>query len=282
MPQPWFKYKPFYILLFFLILSFLIMTFCGTSTAYRSFLESAILEVIRPFHKIASWAVNRVSQIWDGYIWLIGVRKENRKLKKRVVDLEAINERFREIEMENQRLKGLLDFRNTLPIAIISAQIIGKDATSWFQSMLLDKGTKDGVRVNYPVVIPEGLVGKVVKATFSTALVELITDKNSRVSAMIQKNRAKAILCGQSSPICTLEYLDRDADVQIGDYVISSGMGGIFPKGLMLGVVSKLEKKSYGLFQYAEVTPRVQFSMLEEVLILKTEVEAAIPKGLQD
>ena len=163
-----------------------------------------------------------------------------------------------------------------MPDVIISAQIIGKDATSWFRSILLDKGTKDGVKVNQPVVTHQGLVGKIVRTTPSTALVELITDKNSRVAALIQKNRAEAILYGQSSsPICVLEFLERDVDIQAGDYVISSGMGGIFPKGLILGIISKIGKKSYGLFQYAEVTPLVPFSMLEEVLILQTTEETS-------
>ncbi len=168
-----------------------------------------------------------------------------------------------------------MEFRKTLPNVIISAQIIGKDATSWFRSILLDKGTKDGVKVNQPVVTHQGLVGKIVRITPSTALVELITDKNSRVAALIQKNRAEAILYGQSSPVCVLEYLNRDVDIQAGDYVISSGMGGIFPKGLILGIISKVGKKSYGLFQYAEVTPLVPFSMLEEVLILQTTDETS-------
>jgi rod shape-determining protein MreC len=130
--------------------------------------------------------------------------------------------------------------------------------------------------VNQPVVTHQGLVGKVVRTTSSTAQVELITDKNSRVAALIQKNRAEAILCGQSSPICILEYLDRDVDIKVGDFVISSGMGGIFPKGHTIGIISKIGKKSYGLFQYAEVTPLVPFSMLEEVLILKTTESPSI------
>ena len=270
MLESWVKYKPLYTLLLFLILSLLIMTIFGRELDQRALIDRVILEILSPTHMLTNTLVRWVRNVWNGYICLVGVEKENRILKKKVAELEAINNHFLEIEKENERLKALLEFRKTLPDVIISAQIIGKDATSWFRSILLDKGTKDGVMVNQPVVTHQGLVGKVVRTTPSTAQVELITDKNSRVAALIQKNRAETILCGQSSPVCILEYLDRDVDIKVGDFVISSGMGGIFPKGLMLGIISKIGKKSYGLFQYAEVTPLVPFSMLEEVLILKT------------
>lgn len=276
MSQSWFKYNAFYTLIFFLVLSFLIMTFYGQCTGPGVLLDRIVLEIIEPFHIIATSTANWLKKTWDGYIRLVRVKEENLKLKKDIAELEAINRHSLEIEKENQRLKELLAFRKILSTAIISAQIIGKDVTSWFRSLILNKGTRDGVRINQPVVTHKGLVGKVIRTTPSTARVELITDKNSRVAAMIQKNRVEAILCGQSGPICIMEYLDRDADIQAGDYVISSGMGGIFPKGLMLGIVSKVEKKSYGLFQYAEITPQVPFSMLEEVLILKAHDETTI------
>lgn len=274
MLESWVKYKPFYTLLFFLIISLLIMTIYGRGLDQRSIIDRAILEILAPTHMVTTSVVRSIRKTWEGYLFLVAVQKENRILKKRVAELEAINNHFLEIDKENQRLKALLAFRKTIPNVIISAQIIGKDATSWFRSILLNKGIKDGVTVNQPVVTHQGLVGKVVRTSSSTAQVELITDKNSRVAALIQKNRAEAILYGQSTPIAVLEYLDRDVDIQLGDCVISSGMGGIFPKGLMLGIISKVGKKAYGLFQYAEVTPLVPFSMLEEVLILKTTDEA--------
>jgi len=282
----WVKYKSFYTLIFFLLLSFLIMTYYGRGLDQRAIIDRVILEILAPTHMLTTSIVHWVRDTWDGYICLVSVQQENNFLKQKVAELEAINNHFLEIEKENQRLKALLEFRKTLPNVIISAQIIGKDATSWFRSILLNKGENDGVIVNQPVVTHQGLVGKVVRTTPSTSQVELITDKNSRVAALIQKNRAESILCGQSSTVCVLEYLSRDIDIQAGDHVISSGMGGIFPKGLILGVISKIGKKSYGLFQYAEVTPLVSFSMLEEVLILKTVEEPPVfntsPKQMED
>jgi rod shape-determining protein MreC len=258
------------------------MTFYGRRLDQRVIVDRIVLEILSPVHVAANSMVNWIREIWEGYIMLVGLAKENKILKKKLAELEAINNHFLEIEKENQRLKNLLEFRKTLPNIIISAQIIGKDATSWFRSILLNKGTRDGVKVNHPVVTHQGLVGKVIRTTPSTSLVELITDKNSRVAALIQKNRAEAILYGKSSPICVLEYLDRDVDIQQGDYVISSGMGGIFPKGLTLGIISKVGKKSYGLFQYVEVTPLVPFSMLEEVLVLQTTEETSYQDSSED
>lgn len=271
MSQAWVKYKSFYTLLFFLLLSILFMTFLGRNIGERRLLDSVVIEIIAPFHRISNLSSKWINGIWKGYIWLVGAREENSRLKEKINELESLNRQLVEIELENHRLKALLGFRQRLPASIISAQIIGKDATSWFQSILLDKGLDDGVRVNQPVVTHRGLVGKVINATPHASQIELITDKNSRVAAMIQKNRAEAILYGHSSPVCTLEYLDRDVDTMVGDTVITSGMGGIFPKGLMLGVISKIDKQSYGLFQYAEVTLTVPFSKLEEVLVLSIE-----------
>lgn len=282
MTQSWLKYKSFYTLLFFLFLSLLFMTFLGRGAGERRLIDNIIVEIIAPFHSIADMTVNWLKGIWEGYIWLVGMREENEALKKRIDELESSNRHFFEIELENQRLKYLLEFREKLPASIISARLIGKDATSWFQSILLDKGSRDGVKINQPVVTHKGLVGKVVRTTNSTALIELITDKNSSVAAMIQKNRAEGILCGQSSPVCTLEYLDRDVDVETGDAVITSGTGGIFPKGLVLGVVSKVEKKSYGLFQYVEVSLMVPFSRLEEVLILSNNNGDISAEGISE
>lgn len=271
MSLTWVKNKPFFTLLSFLCISLFIMAFYGRGLDQRAMVDQVILEILSPFHRAANSLVDLIDRTWDGYVQLVGTKKENQRLKKRMAELESLNTLFQELGKENQRLKDLLEFRKDLPSEIISAQIIGKDTTSWFQSILLNKGADSGVKANQPVVTSKGLVGKVMRTTMSTALVELITDKNSRVAAMVQKNRTEAILRGQSSPICVMDYLDRDADIEVGDYVISSGMGGIFPKGLMLGIITKVERESYGLFQYAEVTPQVPFSMLEEVLILKTE-----------
>lgn len=280
--ESWAKYKSLYTLFFFLTLSFLIMTFYGRKLDQRLIIDRIVLEILSPAHVVTNSIANWISDILEGYIFLVGLAKENNILQKKLAELEAINNHFLEIEKENQRLKNLLEFRKTLPNVIISAQIIGKDATSWFRSILLNKGTRDGVKVNQPVVTHQGLVGKVVRITPSTALVELITDKNSRVAALIQKNRAEAILYGRSSPVCVMEYLDRDVDAQVGDYVVSSGMGGIFPKGLILGIISKVGKKPYGLFQYVEVTPLVPFSMLEEALILQTTDETSFQNSSED
>jgi len=203
----------------------------------------------------------------------VNTQKNNKLLREKIEELKALETKYIEMKLSNNRLTKLLEFKQHLSYPIIAAQIIGKDSTSWSQTILLDKGSRAGIKINQPVVTHQGLVGKVTRITPSSCLVQLITDKNSHVAAIIQKSRVEGILVGKSQNTCAIKYVERDADIEVGNKVITSGMGGIFPKGLMLGVIVHIDKKPYELFQYAEISPQVPFSRLEEVLILLKDHE---------
>ncbi|OGP66144.1 MAG: rod shape-determining protein MreC, partial [Deltaproteobacteria bacterium RBG_13_47_9] len=150
----------------------------------------------------------------------------------------------------------------------IGAEVIGQDPSSWFKSVTIDKGERDGVKQGMAVVSPIGIIGRILKTAPHYATVLLITDYNSAVDSIVQRTRAKAIVEGKGENRCQLKYLLRTEEVAIGDAVVTSGLGGNFPKGLMVGEVKKVDKKGHGVFQYAELVPSVDFAQLEEVFVI--------------
>ncbi|MDH3557772.1 MAG: rod shape-determining protein MreC, partial [Deltaproteobacteria bacterium] len=137
-----------------------------------------------------------------------------------------------------------------------------------FQTILIDKGRSDGVTQDMAVVSAEGLMGRVIGVSSHHAKVLLILDANSAVDALIQRSRVRGVLVGLGVDLCLLKYVQRNEDVQVGDQVISSGMGGVFPKGLLLGTVQEVVRGSSGLFQRVEVKPAANFNRLEEVMVV--------------
>ena len=151
---------------------------------------------------------------------------------------------------------------------VLAAEVIGKDPSPWFKTVTIDKGSADGVARGLPVVISEGIAGLVTDVTYSYAKVLLIIDQNSAVDALIQRSRARGVIKGGFSKRCFLKYVLRKYDIGIGDVVVSSGLDGVFPKGLRIGYVSSVVKQKAGIFQEITVMPYINFEKLEEVLIL--------------
>jgi rod shape-determining protein MreC len=176
---------------------------------------------------------------------------------------------MREMVLSHERLRKLLQFRETLSSTLVAAEVVGRDPSSWFKSFTINKGEKDGVRKGMAVISPEGVIGQILKTAPSHSVVLLVTDYNSAIDSIIQRTRAKAIVEGGGENRCQLKYLLRTEDVVAGDRVVTSGLGGNFPKGLMIGEIRKVDKKGHGIFQYAELVPSVDFTRLEEVLIIK-------------
>jgi len=198
-------------------------------------------------------------------------------LKQRIAELQAESHQMKEMVLDNERLRKLLQFREKISTSMVAAEVIGQDPTSWFKSVTLNKGEKDGVRKGMAVILPEGVVGQILKTSPRYATVLLITDYNSAVDAIVQRTRAKAIVEGKGENRCQLKYLLRTEEVTVGDIVVTSGLGGNFPKGLKVGEIRNVEKKGHGIFQYAELTPGVDLTKLEEVFII-TEAPPLPPK----
>ena len=263
------KHRPFSLLIFFISISFFLIIFQGSKGKRSNTVVETVMAVFSPLQKLTLNIARGTRCIWSDYIALVNVRQENRDLKNKIEILKNLNNEYIEAVQANKRLRKLLNFQKKIGELTISSEIIGKDSTNWCKNILLDKGSEDGISINMPVVTYNGVVGKIHEVTNHTAKVLLINDINSSIAVLIQRNRAEGILIGKGKDYCTIKYLRRDVEVKKGDRVITSGMGGVFPKGLIVGTVNKIQKKNYGLFQYAEVIPEANISKLEEVFIIE-------------
>ncbi|MFQ5482177.1 MAG: rod shape-determining protein MreC, partial [Nitrospinaceae bacterium] len=167
-----------------------------------------------------------------------------------------------------QRVGRLLDYQEREGIKTLVATIVGRDATQWVKAVYIDKGSRDGVRENLAVVTNAGVVGHVVQAGLTSSKVLLMVDRRSAIDSIFQQSRVPGIVVGAGEGICEMKYVPITANVQKGDWVLSSGLGSLFPKGLVVGHVSKVSKSKQGLFQEIEILPNADLARLEEVLVL--------------
>ncbi len=214
-------------------------------------------------------AVDRgLTELWDGYVALQHVREENRALRKEIEELKEQNSQLREAAAATQRLAALLELKQKGTPQTLAAQVIGRDATNRYRAVLLNKGETDGVKPEMGVITPAGVVGRVVKTTNSFSVVLLITDPNNAVPGLIQRTRDEGIVEGTAEGGARLKYIPLLSTVRVGDRVVTSGLTGGFPRGLMIGTVTSVEKEEGALFQSAEILPEVDVSKLEEVLVI--------------
>ncbi len=186
----------------------------------------------------------------------------------RIIKLEGRLKTLEEAAKENARLQKLLDFKGTLSGRTVAARVIGWEPSSWRKTILIDKGRKDGVQPDMAVLVPEGLVGRVLEAGNSTAQVLLLTDPDSRVVSLADQSRAQGVTAGDGSSRLKMEYLELESGAAVEETVSTSGMSGIFPKGIRIGKITALTRDASGLHLEARVEPFVAFSKLEEVLCL--------------
>lgn len=255
------------ILLFTLIL---ISTNLDEKSAWNP-LEQVVMEILGPFQRLTKGSANMAEDFWLKYFWLIGVRQENDRLRKEVDLLKRGNDQYREMLATARRLEGLLQFKKEMDLPVQAAQVIGRDPTGWFESAIIDKGRSSGLKTNMPVVNAEGVVGRLVAVSAHYAKVLLIIDQNSAVDCIIQRSREKGILRGLSSGVCELDYILKRSDVRKADQLVTSGLGRVFPKGIPVGEIVDVEDVPGELFKAIKVKPMVDFSKLEELLVILKE-----------
>jgi len=230
--------------------------------------EQFIVQITAPFQRLITYTVNVTEKFWLGYFHLVDVRRENRRLKNEVDALRMENIRYREQLSTHQRLKQLLQFKHTIDRPVLAARVIGLDPTGWFKSIIIDKGKRAGLKLNMPVVNACGVVGRIVSVSPTYAKVLLIIDQNSAIDCLVQRSRDRGMVKGESIDNCKLDYVVKSSDVAVGDMVVTSGLGGIYPKGLSVGSILSVKEASGGLFKDIAVRPLVDFSKLEEVLVI--------------
>jgi rod shape-determining protein MreC len=233
--------------------------------------EQFIIEITAPFQNLFDQVVNSTEAFWLNYFHLVNVRHENRQLKNELLELRMANSRYQELLETQERIEALLQFKQTLNLPVIPAQVIGLDPSGWFKSIIIDKGKQAGLRLDMPVVNAFGVVGRVVSVSPNYAKVLLIIDQNSAIDCLIQRSRDRGMLKGLMSEICKLDYVVKSSDVKVGDILVTSGLGGVFPKGLPMGRVLKVKEMPGELFKDVSIMPAVDFSKLEEVLVVIEE-----------
>jgi len=207
--------------------------------------EEIIVEITAPFQKLVKQTLNSIEAVWSGYFFLIHTKKENIALKKQVNSLQMENSTYRELLSTHTRLQLLLQFRQTISRqSIIASQVIGRDPTGWFKSVIIDKGQADGIHENAPVVNARGVVGRVVSVSSNYAKVLLLIDQNSAVDCLVQRSRARGMIKGLTTEVCKLDYVEKSSDVVKGDLIVTSSLGGVFTKGLPLGRVTNVREIS--------------------------------------
>jgi rod shape-determining protein MreC len=268
------RYRRAVVLATALLVAFLLMTAqVRHERAVVTFTRQAVLLLFSPFLKLTTLVTGGVSQAWHDYIDLRDLREENLRLGHEVAVLKQRLHEMEEQALEARRLQGLLTLRGGATTGYLAARVVGKDATNWFKTIVLDRGSSHGVRRNLPVVAQDGLVGRVVEVTARASKVQLLTDPLSAVGGLLQRTRVTGIVAGNLGAGTRMTYLPLLADVAVGDEVLTSGMGGVFPKGIPVGRITAVERRSGALFQEATVEPSADLARLEEAIIL-TGVDA--------
>jgi len=260
------KHRKFLFILFLFILLFWLVTLQVKNGRF-TFMEKPVLAISGFIERIISWPFTTVVSIGKGYILLVDTQQENQRLRTENERLVLENAVMNELLQENERLRDALDFKRSHPPTAVLAEVIGKQSSPVSSTVTLNKGADDGFRKDMAVITSEGVVGKIQAVLSGTAKVLLLTDPGSTIAVRVMRNREEGLLEGKLVN-CSLKYISYYADIQEGDLLITSGLDGIYPKGLAVARVIKVSKHEANPFQTVMAEPAVKLSRLEEALVL--------------
>jgi rod shape-determining protein MreC len=229
---------------------------------------SAFLEMIRPIDAGIKHFSAGTSGIVNDYLALVHVREENAHLRLELARVKSDQARLAELETENRHLSELLELRDVLGLSAVAANVIGSDATGLSHTLILGSGESNGLRPGMAVLSNQGVVGKIIAVSPHASRVLLIDDHNSALDGFDQRSRARGIVAGLVDDGLILKYTDRSEDIRAGDPVVTSGLDGIFPRGLLVGTIKYVHREGPGLFLNVSIAPAVEFRGLEQVLIV--------------
>ncbi len=259
--------KRLFALLTLLLCALLLYSYNLRTKPNTNLFERSILLLTEPLSQGITRTTNGIITLWQDYLYLVGVKHENDKLLLKLNHLNHLEIENNELAAENTRLQQLLDFRDQVKGETAPAQVISADAINWFRTITINKGTDSGIQENMPVVAASGVVGRTIKCAAKSSRVLLITDASSAVAALVQHNRIRTVARGTGANL-SCEYAIRLEKAHIGDHIVTSGNGGVFPKGIPIGTITSVQSPEYGLFQVISAKPAVDFSRLEEVLVI--------------
>lgn len=228
----------------------------------------AVLQVVLPAQVALARAADAVGRSWRALNEIGQLREENARLRAELERVRRELARLQEVSAEAQRLRRLLGFRPPPAYATVAARVVTRDPSRWYTTFTVDRGSQDGLARDDPVVTADGLVGRVLEVYPTTARVLLATDPRSAVGVLVQSTRDAGVVEGNATERLRLRYLSRSSPLREGDVLVTSGLGGLFPRGIPVGVVRKVIRQAGALFQEAEVEPATDLSRLEEVLVM--------------
>lgn len=236
--------------------------------------DKVILRIATPLQYAAATLARGLSNLWGDYVYLIDVKEDNARLVSQNARLRERERKLEALEEENRRLRRLLDLKNNVATEVISAQVIGKNTNEFFRvaRVTLDKEARN-IGPNLPVLSADGVVGTTMKTAGDTVDVRLVVDAGSGVDVVVQRTGARGFARGtgdESKYSCSVEYVQRTDEVEVGDLLVTSGVGRRFPKGIPVGTVTQVIKRDFGIYQQVIAAPAVDFSRLEEVLVVTT------------
>lgn len=229
---------------------------------------------IAPLQRIISFTAERIGGIFDYFKDVKLTKAENEELLRRISELEKENRELERLKKENQELRDALNFLDEMEsYEPIGCTIIAKDPGNWFEVFTINRGSKDGIEINAPVITAYGLVGRISDVDLFTAKVTTIIDMDSTVAARVSRSRDIMIVRGDATlknrGLCRMDYISPDVDIMPGDLIETSGLGGIYPKGIIIGKVKEIIRNEGQFDSYAIISPIVDFKRLEEVIVLK-------------
>lgn len=229
-----------------------------------------------PVEKLVTMGANKIEDATTFFRDIQTVRKENEDLKAQIDSVEKENRELKEFRQENKDLRKALNIKDQFAsMEPIGANIIAKDAGNWFDTFIVDRGINDGISNDFPVITSEGLVGRVTQPNSVSSKVEALIDRNTIISARISQKgdlvRVKGDIQYRDMGLCIMDRIPPEADIVAGDIVETSGIGGIYPRGILIGKVKEIRKSNDEINKYAIIEPAVDFRRLDEVIILKKQ-----------
>ena len=233
--------------------------------------RGAMLFAVSPFTIGGHWIAGGVSRVGHGIVDVLSALHENEKLRGEIRLIQAQDSVMQDILSDNNRLRNALGFadRNPYHFHLLPAEVIGHSPDAWFETLIINRGRRRQVAPEQAVICPEGLVGRIQEVSEDTSVVLLLEDSRSAVSGAVKRTGTIGLVVGGRGDRLRLEYVPLTADIQSGDIVVTSGVSDIFPKGIPIGVVSKVEKKDNEFFQDVELQPSVHFLALHELFITR-------------
>ena len=247
-----------------------------------SLVRTLTFGTLTELQRVMTSSVGAVRGMWNGYVWLQDVQEENTVLRETVDRLELRLQRQNALVQRAKSLQQLLELRDSTDALTLTAEVIGVDATPWFQTLTVARGSADGVRSDLAVIASNGVVGRVLGLPGpSAARVQLLIDRNAAAGAVIERTRLIGMVSGIGSDnALRMDYVSNLEDVEVGDRVLTSGTDGVYPRGFVIGVVSVVER-GVDLYKSITVQPAVDASDLEDVLIVMSDERLVQAEGLQ-